>query len=160
MATSMQLWSLRRPSLNSHFMFAKLTRSPSRGTQCLFLISLLGVMSWGLLAPGAFRFLRTDPSSPWALLNDCLLHFAVFAFATLSCGLMFGRHDMGRLWGIAIAFVILGTVTECLQAFIPTRTCDPIDCLANVSGVAAGFKLAAMYFREQRQAPQPARLRR
>lgn len=141
-------------------MFAKLTRSPSRGTQCLFLVGLLGVMSWGLLAPGAFRFLRTDPSSPWALLNDCLLHFAVFAFATLSCGLMFARHDMGRLWGIAASFVILGTVTECLQAFIPTRTCDPIDCLANVSGVAAGFKLAAMYFREQRQAPQPAAVRR
>lgn len=106
-------------------------------------------MSWGLLAPGAFRFLRTDPSSPWALLNDSLLHFSVFAFATLSCGLMFARHETGRLWAIAVSFAALGTITECMQAFIPTRTCDLFDCAANMMGVAAGFKLAAMYFREQ-----------
>lgn len=129
-------------------MFSKLLLAPSRRAQGLFLVGLLGVMSWGLLAPGAFRFLRTDPSSPYALLNDSLLHFAVFAFATLSTGLVFARLELSRLWTIAGLFVLLGTITECLQAFIPTRTCDPFDLASNMAGVAAGFKLAAMYFRE------------
>lgn len=110
---------------------------------------LFSGMSWGLLAPDAFRFLRSSPYSPLALLNDVMLHCCVFATVTLTFCLLLSRGNLGRIKTIATMMVVQGVATELMQAFIPTRTCDVFDLMANFVGIAVGCKLAVMYFREQ-----------
>lgn len=110
---------------------------------------LFAGMSWGLLAPDAFRFLRTSPYSPLALLNDVMLHCCAFATVTLTFCVLLGRGNAGRIRTIATMMAVQGLATEVLQAFIPTRTCDVFDLIANFVGIAVGCKLAVMYFREQ-----------
>lgn len=124
----------------------------SRKIQSFLLLVLFAGMSWGLLAPGAFRFLRSNPFSPFALFNDVMLHFCVFAFVMLCFALAFSRGETGRIRTIALLLGAHGVITEILQAFIPTRTCDPLDLAANFIGIAIGCKLALMYFAEKQPA--------
>lgn len=114
------------------------------------LVTLFAGISWGLLAPNAFRFLRSSPYSPIALLNDAMLHCCSFATVTLVFSLLLGKGDSTRLRTIAYLLAAQGLITELMQAFIPTRTCDAFDLAANFVGVAVGHRLAVMYFREQR----------
>lgn len=137
-------------------MTVKLLR-PSRKIQSFLLLVLFAGMSWGLLAPGAFRFLRTNPFSPFALFNDVMLHFCVFAFVMLCFALAFSRGEAARIRTIALMLGAHGVITEILQAFIPTRTCDPLDLMANFIGIAIGSKLALMYFGEQSTAASYAK---
>ena len=103
---------------------------------------LLGIVSWGLLAPNAFVLLRTSPLSPLALMNDAIIHCLAYTMATLIGGLLFSNSDSVKVRLICVVLMMHGLGTELLQAFIPQRTCSAMDLLANLTGAALGAVIA------------------
>ena len=48
-------------------------------------------------------------------------------------------RDGRRALRSALAMVAFGAVIECLQSFVPGRSCDAWDMVANITGVALGY---------------------
>lgn len=102
----------------------------------------LAAVSWALLTPDPFAFVR-DTSLSWVQsASDLLLH--VIAFTVLSatvCSLSLAV--CGEIPSIII-FAMLGysVMVEGLQALVPSRTCDPRDAIGNVAGIVLGLTIA------------------
>lgn len=80
-------------------------------------------------------------------MGDKLGHVGLVGTLSFLCNLAFPLKRPAWLpKGIStVTFLLLAVLTleELAQAFIPTRTCDPADWLANLIGLAAG-QLAAL----------------
>lgn len=105
------------------------------------LLSLLQVaaVSWALLTPDPFALVR-DTSLGWVQsASDLLLHATVFTVLSATvfsmCQAIFDEFPPVAL------FAMLGycVTVEGLQAFVPGRTCDPRDAIANVAGFVLGL---------------------
>ena len=73
---------------------------------------------------------------------DKLEHAVAYALlALLGAVAWAGRARASAM--IAVSLVGLGIVLEFLQAFVPGRTTDPADALANLVGTVAGLGLVA-----------------
>jgi VanZ family protein len=87
---------------------------------------------------------------------DKLVHFAGYAV------LMFWWAQLvtQQRWKLALAVVLFGIAVEGLQGLTPTRQPDPLDALANSSGVLLGW-LATRFLPNlpRRLAALPARHR-
>lgn len=122
------------------------TSSRRRWNTAHLLLSLfqLAAVSWALLTPDPFAFVR-DTSWSWVQsASDLLLH--VIAFTVLSatvCSLSLAV--CGEIPSIII-FAMLGysVTVEGLQALVPSRTCDPRDAIGNVAGFVLGLTIARM----------------
>lgn len=105
----------------------------------LLCVCQVAVVSWGLLTPDPLAIVR-DTSLGWVSnVSDMLKHalvFAVFSTTMLSlCLVAFGEIPPFALLAVlAFSFMIEG-----LQAFVPGRSCDPRDAVANVGGVLFGL---------------------
>lgn len=81
---------------------------------------------------------------------DKVLHFSGFMFFTLliaaGFATFFGRKNLNKfLFFVLMMGGLLSAVSEKLQDYVPIRNCDPLDWLANVSGIAiAAFIVYAM----------------
>lgn len=101
----------------------------------------LAVVSWALLVPDPLAIIR-ETSLDWvSSLHDMLKH--AFVFTVLSATL-FSFYYAVR--GEIPAFVVFGVlaysvVIEGLQFFVPGRTCDPLDAIANVAGFVLGLTI-------------------
>ena len=87
----------------------------------------------------------------WGFLNvipcsDKIGHLFLFGTLTLLCHLAFPlRHHRRCLWLFTPTSLILLTVIsleELAQVFIPSRTCDMLDWLADLAGLLAGQAIA------------------
>ncbi len=68
---------------------------------------------------------------------DKVAHFLLFAFPVWLLGRL-----TGRIWLIVGIFALHGVVSELIQYwFLPHRSGDPLDFLADLIGVAAGTVL-------------------
>lgn len=74
--------------------------------------------------------------------SDLLAHFLLF------CGMAVGAvtfsHRFGQLAALALLTGVIGVALECAQGFVPYRTFDPIDAVANLLGAIIGFAVAAI----------------
>lgn len=95
---------------------------------------------------------RGEGGNWWAFLGripygDKLGHVGLMGGLSFLCNLAFPprRRDSYRRFIPTTSLVILVIVSaeELTQAFIPTRTCDLFDWLADVVGITAGQLLAA-----------------
>ncbi len=95
---------------------------------------------------------RGEGGNWWAFLGripygDKLGHVGLMGGLSFLCNLAFPprRRDSYRRFITTTSLVILVIVSaeELTQAFIPTRTCDLFDWLADVVGITAGQLLAA-----------------
>jgi len=97
--------------------------------------SLLIVVVTGSLLPGDSPIMEKLDS---LAVNDKLEHFVAYA------GLAFvpTLHETAIKFGASLAFVaIMGVLLELGQLFVPGRTCDFYDALADGAGILVGFLL-------------------
>jgi VanZ family protein len=85
------------------------------------------------------------PRPDWAsTINDKIEHSGTFTVLTaLAIWAMRGR----RMTACFVAVALYGAATEIIQAFVPGRTADVRDWLADVAGAAAGVVLMSLLYR-------------
>ncbi len=120
----------------------------------------------GLYAAGIFfaSSLPKPPPLPSVAGADKVLHFAAYAGLAVLCARAFRRRWPGLSpWGLGnlslLAVALYGLTDEFHQAFVPGRTADPWDWLADILGAAAGT-LAYLLAARRRSRPGPPRLDR
>jgi len=120
----------------------------------LCLLQVAGV-SWALLSPDPFAVVR-DTSLHWVQsVSDLLMH--AFVFTALSATVLsLCLAIFGEVPPVAV-FAMLGycLTLEGLQAFVPGRTCDPRDAIANVAGFVLGLSCVRILSRFR---PAPTRV--
>lgn len=115
---------------------ARLLWNSSHLLLCLVQVA---AVSWALLTPDPFSVVR-DTSLGWVeSVSDLLMHTLVFTILSATvlslCLAMFNEFPTFAV------FAMLGycITVEGLQAFVPGRTCDPRDAIANVAGFVLGL---------------------
>jgi VanZ family protein len=123
-----------RPAMSALIRFA--TAPEQRRLWRLLLAILLAAITWLALAPHPPR----TASTGWDKANH-LLAFAALAFASV-----WALWPRPRQWGLlAAALLAYGGAIELAQSFVPPRSADWIDLVADGLGIAAGL-LAALPF--------------
>lgn len=74
------------------------------------------------------------------MLQDKLLHTIAYA-SLMGWFSQIYRHDLTRLLLVA-GLIVMGIGVEFLQALTPTRQFDPMDMVANTSGIVLSWALA------------------
>jgi len=75
--------------------------------------------------------------------NDKVIHFSLFSFITIGLVLFlrkkcFARwHGLSRVFLIVLSMSVLGVLSELSHAFLPYRTFELNDILANLTGIFA-----------------------
>jgi len=95
-----------------------------------------GVLVLLVAAICVLAFMPVPPqtlSSGWDKLNHA------FAFATLAVTAGHGFPGRRRIAGIAVALVAFGGFIEVVQAFVPGRSSEWADLLADGVGIAVGL---------------------
>jgi VanZ family protein len=84
---------------------------------------------------------------------DHLLHMCVYFlicmyyFAGQSKGLTLFRAN--RLRSFVVAVLVLATVSELVQWWVPSRSFNPMDWVANVTGMAIGLGVGRLAFKKK-----------
>lgn len=89
--------------------------------------------------------------------GDKLGHVGLMGTLCLLCNLAFPprllRFLPSFITRVTFILFVLVTLEELSQAFIPTRSCDPLDWLANITGLALGQITATAFLKFQKTAP-------
>lgn len=108
--------------------------------------ALVLFVTWSLLSPDPFAVVRHSPLSSLEALSDLILHFG--AFAVLSGALLTALPvPSSRITNQVMAVGLIGYAIgmEFLQAFVPGRTCDPRDAVANLAGIVGGMGICLAF---------------
>lgn len=104
-------------------------------------VSLLQVaaVSWVLLTPDPYALVRGTSLGWLQSVSDLLQHTLVFTVLSATvfslCMAVFDEFPPVAVFSM-LGYCLL---VEGLQAFVPGRTCDPRDALANVAGFVLGL---------------------
>ncbi|MCA9038753.1 MAG: VanZ family protein [Planctomycetaceae bacterium] len=101
---------------------------------------LLLMVTWCLLTPHPPQNLQQLQEQ--TLRGDLVIHLVVFSMVTFFILSLCTPLRRATGLGSAVAFAF---ITECLQFWVPNRTCDPYDMLANLLGVSFGYGLMISY---------------
>lgn len=110
-------------------------------------ICLLAFVSWGLLSTAPFAAVKRSPLSFVTTISDLIMHcgaYSTLAVVCLSLSMASREPRVARV--VLISLVVHGLGTEVLQNWIPRRTCDPLDALANMAGIAVGALFVSWFF--------------
>lgn len=122
--------------------FVRLPRFPATIHQCCCVVLFLFV-SWGLLTPDPYSAVQHAGLGRPHGVSDTVLHFVVYGSLSVTCWMLIGaRAHRRRRAVIAMLLMTHAIGTECLQSFIPGRTCDPRDVVANFAGILCGVLIA------------------
>lgn len=141
----LHLWIMCAETLNHRFLTVQTdesTSSPWRlwnSTHLLFCAIQVAGVSWALLTPDPFALVRGTSLGWVQSVGDLLQH--TFVFTVLSATVFsLSLTVFGEFSPVAL-FSMLGycLCVEGLQAFVPGRTCDPRDAIANVAGFILGL---------------------
>ena len=113
----------------------------SHPAACLLLVILL---SWGLLSSDPMAVVRRSPFSILTTISDLIMHcgaYALLSTLVLTFAGSIGRTDLRRT--LVILMVVHSIGTELAQFWIPRRTCDPLDAMANFGGIFVGAAIAS-----------------
>lgn len=105
--------------------------------------SVVGAAGWGLVV----LWLGSRPSLAPAAGQDKAVHFAMFTLFGILVASM-ARQRAASLAVVAFAVssaLMLSAGDELLQSFVPGRTSDPLDVVADVCGAATGATLLVLY---------------
>jgi VanZ family protein len=114
------------------------------------------VALWGpvvlVMALIFFGSAQSDPAAPPAGLSDKSAHFLAYAAlgASLVRALAGGRPSAMTGRRVVLAFVLAtlyGASDELHQRFVPNRTPDPLDLVADAAGALAGAIVLALLAR-------------
>jgi VanZ family protein len=98
--------------------------------------SVIVFITWLLLVPDPYATSNSFEPLRQARISGYLIHPCVYFFLA-SLTLMNVPTYGGRLWGQVLLLIIThGLMTEVVQYWVPGRACDPLDALANLSGIA------------------------
>ena len=104
-------------------------------------------MLWLLPGWGLLVLVATGSVIPGVVISgfanaDKLVHaFSYFALMVWFSGLYAKRHHTA----IALTLIVFGIVLEFVQARIPYRLFDPLDLLANATGILLGRCLSLLF---------------
>lgn len=122
------------------------TQRLMHGCGIVIAAAAIGVFTWLLLIPDPYAASRAFEPIRQANISGYLIHPCVyFLMTTLTLVNVTTEHrNPNKPWlgavGIMLAILVThGLATEILQHFIPGRSCDPLDALANLSGISIGF---------------------
>lgn len=111
----------------------------ARRFSLLICAALILFVSWGLLTSDPFAVVRRSPFSVLTTVSDLIMHCGAYAVITAVCLATTCRNtERSGQFAMKTFLVAHAIVTELLQAWIPNRTCDPLDALANLAGIALG----------------------
>ena len=128
----------------------------SRATHIVVCLALLMFVSWGLLTPDPMAVVRRSPLSILTTVSDLLMHGCVFGVFSIACCSLTARSNDPRVQkAILFLLMVYSTVTELLQVYIPRRTCDPLDAIANIAGIVVGAAIVN-WFVSRRPSTAPA----
>lgn len=102
--------------------------------------SLVALVSWGLLSQNPLAAVKRSPLSILTTISDLVMHFT--AYGTLSAiafALIGPTRDVRVRRAVLLLLLVHAFGTECAQIWIPNRTCDALDALANLSGIGGGM---------------------
>ncbi len=120
-------------------MFSKSVVTTTRPFHVAICVCLLCFVSWGLLSSNPLAAIRHSPLEFVRTISDVLMHCGVYAVFSLACFSFAVRTGDPRIKNLILfGLVVHGICTELVQAFIPARTCDPLDTMANMVGIAIG----------------------
>lgn len=126
----------------------------SRRVRFTLLASAVAVGSALLVHPDPYSLTEATRRAKAAGLTGYPVHFAAYAsLAALAAALRprtgrraadapLARRLDAAAWPVFLG--LHGVGTECLQAFVPTRTCDPLDAACNLAGAACGWTAASL----------------
>jgi VanZ family protein len=101
---------------------------------CLILLSLI---SWALLTPDPFAVVQNGPLEIVVRLDDLILHCGVYLVFAAACTSLVVDAREAWVRTTVVGLLCLHAVgTEFLQAFVPGRTSDVFDAMANLTGIA------------------------
>ena len=101
----------------------------------MLVVSFIGVLVAAVVPYGA----RANSVDVLSIGLDKILHFLGFGVMTL-LAIVAGRELVKWKRFLLLAFLpLFGIVIEALQYYLPYRTFNPLDILANVCGVLCGI---------------------
>jgi len=118
-------------------------------------VGLLSVASWGLLSVNPLAPLKGTSFSLLRTIDDFLIHLSVYTFVTIGVTSLFRDSSRTLQNWCSIVIIAHAVGTELLQAVIPTRSCDPVDLLANLFGIMLGLRLLSLLQRSPTDATAP-----
>ncbi|MDB4614107.1 VanZ family protein [bacterium] len=108
--------------------------------------TVVGIFTWLLLIPDPYAASRAFEPIRQANVSGYLIHPCVYFLMTvltlMNVPTEFRDSQKPWLGGVGVMLVMLvihGLSTEILQHFVPGRSCDPLDALANLTGISIGF---------------------
>ncbi|MGQ3054171.1 MAG: VanZ family protein [Roseateles sp.] len=114
--------------------FLNLFAPERRGLWRALLALLLITVTWLALSPAPPRTVDTG----WDKSNHAL------AFAALAFAAVWALWPRPRQWpALAAALLVYGGAIELAQSFVPSRSADWLDLLANGLGIAVGLAAAS-----------------
>jgi VanZ family protein len=124
---------LTRPQTLVDFLGRVLYGGPARRGWAVFVAVTTAFVLYMALAPQP-----EGPSLPWDKANH------VSAFTVLSFGLLHAlRASAHRYLVSAVALQMLGVAIELAQLYVPGRSAQVVDAIADAVGIAVGLTLAA-----------------
>lgn len=108
--------------------------------------TVVGIFTWLLLIPDPYAASRAFEPIRQANISGYLIHpcvyFLMTALTLANVPAAYRNPTSPWLGGVGLMLAVLvahGLATEVLQHYIPGRSCDPLDALANLSGISIGF---------------------
>jgi VanZ family protein len=101
---------------------------------------------------------RSDTSAVPSVISDKVVHFAVYALlgALILRAVARGRRS-GVTWSAVVVSIVIATLygisDEWHQSFVPNRTADAMDVVADLIGASAGAISTAFTARRTRTSP-------
>ncbi len=111
----------------------------SRQAHAILCVLATGFISWALLSPDPFAVVPIRGLGWVRQLNDLFLHMGAFSALTVAIVSLSLRISGFLPLTIVMGLVAYAVATEILQTFVPGRTCDPADALANAAGIIVGI---------------------
>lgn len=128
----------------------------------------LALVCYGVLFIGIILIANRGGGHFWHFLTDLpggdkLGHLGLVGTLSLLLNLSLrGRRAPRPLAGVMLGSVLVAivmTAEECSQAFIPSRSLDLFDGLANLAGAALGEMVTRLILRSKHHGPAPDRIR-
>lgn len=121
----------------------------AKSSMIVVCIASFSLVTWALISPDPFAAIQRTPFSFLRTISDLCLHFAAFSVCAAMCGcLVPASPDSIKRKLTIVGLIAYAIGTELAQQAIPRRTCDPLDAIANLCGIAAGLYVASLVTRQ------------
>lgn len=106
------------------------------GTGC---IAMMAFLSWSLLSPDPYAVVRDSSLSWLENFGDIIAHVTAFSLCSSTVLGLFPLTGRDIPFRALVAMICYCVVLEALQTFVPGRSCDAKDAMANLCGFVLGL---------------------